>query len=193
MINARYRMLLALPLIAALSGQTDPTPQDAEAIAAEARSLVKTFVASMKPLLQRSVRAHGAAGAIEVCADTAPELTARLAADSGWEIRRVSPRPRNLATASPDAWETEAMARLAEQLQAGQPPGEANYGQWVDGRYRYMQAQVTEGLCLLCHGSNQVTPDVRVAIASRYPDDRATGFTLGELRGAISLRSPVMP
>jgi len=35
-----------------------------------------------------------------------------------------------------------------------------------------------------CHGG-ETADDVRVAIAARYPQDHATGFSAGDLRGAI--------
>ena len=39
-------------------------------------------------------------------------------------------------------------------------------------------------MCLACHGA-EVAPEVQAAIAERYPDDRATGYRAGELRGVI--------
>ena len=43
--------------------------------------------------------------------------------------------------------------------------------------------------CLACHGS-EVSPEVREAIAARYPGDRATGFAVGDLRGALWVEVP---
>ncbi|MFN7177274.1 MAG: DUF3365 domain-containing protein, partial [Thermaurantiacus sp.] len=55
-------------------------------------------------------------------------------------------------------------------------------------RLRYMRAIPTAPQCLACHGPEEaIAPAVRAAIAERYPDDRATGFRAGELRGAFSI------
>jgi hypothetical protein len=156
---------------------------------AEARALVKQYVGQMKPLLMASVSEHGAAGAIDVCASQAPEVAARLEEESGWEVSRVSLKPRNPVRATPDDWEREILLQLDQKARAGATAKELNHGEIVDGRYRYLQGQPVEGLCLLCHGTD-IAPDVAAAIASRYPGDSATGYGLGELRGAISLRAP---
>ena len=161
-----------------------------DGVRAEAQAVVKRFVSQMKPLLVSSVQEHGAAGAIDTCAVAAPELADALSADAGWTITRVSSRPRNPARAVADAWETAVLDAFAARLAAGEAPPTVNRGEIVDGEYRYMQAQAIGGVCLLCHGSD-ISEDVRSALASRYPDDRATGYSLGELRGAISLRKAV--
>ena len=49
-----------------------------------------------------------------------------------------------------------------------------------------MKAIPTGEVCLKCHGSN-VAPDVKAAIGELYPEDQATGFKAGELRGAFSV------
>ncbi len=40
--------------------------------------------------------------------------------------------------------------------------------------------------CFACHGPD-VRQDVRAEIARYYPTDKAIGFRVGELRGAVSL------
>jgi hypothetical protein len=38
--------------------------------------------------------------------------------------------------------------------------------------------------CLMCHGpEEQIVPEIKAQLAKLYPDDRATGFEEGELRG----------
>ena len=52
---------------------------------------------------------------------------------------------------------------------------------------RYMKAIPTGPQCVLCHGEN-IAPDLRETIQRLYPEDQATGFAPGELRGAFSVR-----
>jgi len=47
-----------------------------------------------------------------------------------------------------------------------------------------MKAIPTGGGCLLCHGTN-LSPEIGQALADLYPEDRATGFTEGDIRGAF--------
>lgn len=58
-----------------------------------------------------------------------------------------------------------------------------------DGGTRYMRAIVLQPLCATCHGAT-LAPPVAEAVAARYPDDRAVGFEVGELRGAFLIDWP---
>ena len=60
------------------------------------------------------------------------------------------------------------------------------YAEIVDGRFRFMKAQGVEGVCLNCHAA-EIKPEVEAALKQKYPDDRARGYTLGQIRGAFSL------
>ena len=52
-----------------------------------------------------------------------------------------------------------------------------------------MRGIATEPLCVACHGT-EVAPEVRATILAHYPDDGATGFSLGDLRGALWVEVP---
>ena len=49
-----------------------------------------------------------------------------------------------------------------------------------------MRPIMTQENCLACHGTN-VAQDVKAEIARTYIDDKALGFSIGELRGAFTL------
>jgi hypothetical protein len=55
---------------------------------------------------------------------------------------------------------------------SGQPP------------FRYMSAIPTQKICLGCHGKS-IDPQVKAKLEALYPEDRATGFSEGDLRGAF--------
>ncbi|MCB1124616.1 MAG: DUF3365 domain-containing protein, partial [Verrucomicrobiae bacterium] len=57
----------------------------------------------------------------------------------------------------------------------------------VGREFRFMKAQAVEPLCLTCHGE-KLAPDVTEALAKNYPGDAATGYQLGDIRGAFSLK-----
>ena len=44
-------------------------------------------------------------------------------------------------------------------------------------------------LCTTCHGES-ISPGIASAIAERYPDDEATGFAVGDLRGVFWVEFP---
>ena len=54
----------------------------------------------------------------------------------------------------------------------------------ADGRHGYAEPIVTQGMCLVCHGSN-IEAGVAARTAELYPEDQATGFAEGDLRGVF--------
>jgi len=47
-------------------------------------------------------------------------------------------------------------------------------------------------MCLKCHGTEQDIPDgVKALLKAEYPQDQATGYSAGQIRGAISIRQKV--
>jgi hypothetical protein len=54
---------------------------------------------------------------------------------------------------------------------------------------RYMRPRITLPVCMTCHGWKENIPsEVKVILAEKYPDDHATGFLVGDVRGAISVK-----
>jgi hypothetical protein len=58
-----------------------------------------------------------------------------------------------------------------------------------DGRTAYAEPIVIQDLCLACHGA-EVAPDVKAALAEKYPTDAATGYVVGDLRGLAWVELP---
>ena len=174
--------LLLLPLTAMAS----------DALHQQALGLVKQFGATLKPQLKQAIQQGGPQTAVEVCANKAPKIAAQLAAQSGWDIRRVSLKNRSeLAIA--DEWEQGVLRQFELQVAAGKPAKELEYAATVAGEYRFMKAQLITPLCLQCHGTN-VAAAVQEKINQHYPYDSALGYRLGEVRGAFSLTfSPEPP
>jgi len=181
------RLITPILVATAVAGLTVASdPPDQAALEQKARSLVRTFAGQLKPALKEALTSGGPVAAIDVCASRAPMIAAQLSEASGWKVTRVSRRPRNINSAQPDAWEQQVLERFEARLAAGEAPPALNYGEVVGSDFRYMQAQAVEPLCLLCHGES-LSPEVQAALSQHYPQDRATGYRLGELRGAFSL------
>ena len=173
--------MLAVPAVA-------DAPLSAEEMQARALPLVKRFGAELKPQLQAAVKSGGFAHAVTVCAEVAPGIAEKISRETGWSVKRVSLKARN-PNAAPDDYERDVLERFEQRKAAGEAVSSLNDGQWHEGRYRFMKAQGVEGLCLNCHGSN-LAPPVKKALAEYYPQDRAIGYVLGDIRGAISLIAP---
>lgn len=134
----------------------------------------------------------GPATAIEVCSEIAPAAAHELSRD-GVEVRRTSERYRNPRNA-PDEWELAGLRLFQQRLAAGQTLGEIHDRDEAGGELRYLRPILVGGHCLQCHGASEVLDaEVRARLGEHYPDDRATGFAAGDLRGAFSVRVDLNP
>jgi hypothetical protein len=63
------------------------------------------------------------------------------------------------------------------------------------GAVFYAPIVITTNLCLQCHGVPDVDlrPEMQPLIAQLYPQDEATGFQLGDLRGLWRVDFPGLP
>lgn len=185
-MNLKLDIFLIM-VTAIASGCTAPVVVDEIELATEARAITQQFVGTLLPTLQTALQSGGPASAIEVCSVQAPAIADQLTQETGWLVKRVSLKPRNVDRAIPDAWERQQLESFDARQRAGEAGPTINHGGQEAGEYRYMQAQPVMPLCLTCHGS-ELSAEVRTALGRLYPDDVATGYSEGEIRGAISLR-----
>jgi hypothetical protein len=168
---------LAIAALAVLSACGPRAPSDAET-AARAQAAIAPFKKSLREALMAEL-AKSPAGAIDVCAETAPAL-AKEASKAGVRLGRASAKLRNPANAPP-GWLPPVMEELA-----GAPRGTAasRVVDLGDGKRGYAEAIWLDAPCLLCHGT-AIAADVEAKIAERYPHDAARGFLLGDFRGVF--------
>lgn len=185
------RPALYLMLAGSLTAVTAEASEDAEvqAFAQESRALVKAFAGELKGELQAAIKAGGPAHAISVCNVRATEIAAELSSPGRWSVGRTSHKVRNPSNA-PDAWETAVLEEFRQRSAAGEHLKSMEKVERFqdDGgtTYRYMKAIPVGQVCLTCHGTD-IEPDLKSEIDRIYPNDQATGFTLGELRGAFTV------
>jgi hypothetical protein len=125
--------------------------------------------------LSAAIKRGGPEAAISICAERAPAIAA-AAGGAGLRIGRTSHRLRNPRNAPP-AWVAPLLAEYRKN------PGLASSERTIaPGRIGYLEPIRIVGPCLACHGG-ALAPPVAARIQARYPEDRATGFAAGDLRG----------
>jgi hypothetical protein len=154
------------------------------------------------------------------CSGIAPLLASEYSINTGALVRRVSKRTRNHRSTA-DTWEEGQLEKFESMAKGGAPrtlfeitkpdgtilpTREFESYAIVDGYFRYMRsitmpphpADTTvvpnPGLpCLLCHGTfDDLAPDVREAIGAEYAYDMALGYKKGDIRGAWTIKIPVI-
>lgn len=170
--------------------------QDIGALTAETKKAVLPVVPKVVAAMQEAVAEKGVAGAIPVCKEQAPELIKAKRQETGWDIRRVSLRTRNAERATPDLWEVRQLADFNIRAANGEKIDTMEKSEIVtiDGKqvFRYMKALPVGDVCLKCHGAvDGLEAGLKAKLAESYPHDQATGYSKGQIRGALTVKRPL--
>lgn len=193
-MNSIARPILTAAGLYLLTGPTPALASADDPMTEEAKQIVREFAGQLLSELNSAMESGGPIEAIAVCKERAPAIAAELGESSGWEVGRTSLKTRNTLLNTPDAWEMQVLESFDTRLADGQPIDTLAQAEVVEderGRaFRFMKAIPTVELCLACHGEHIAEP-VLEALDEHYPDDRARGFKVGDIRGAFTLSKPL--
>ena len=172
---------------------TPPAATDAEL--QRAKTAAQAFSGQLRARLQAAMGEGGPVAAVDVCHAEAPRIADAVMAEHGVRLGRVAlpGRNRNAGQAADD-WRLATLEQFQQAVDQGAAAAEQvsvqrkNLPEGI--ALRMMRGIATEPGCLACHGST-VAPAVRDAIARHYPGDAATGFDVGDLRGALWVEVPL--
>jgi hypothetical protein len=157
----------------------------------EARLHAKALGGALKSRLQQAIQSGGLEAGVNECQLEAAPIALALS-QNGWEVGRTALKVRNPNNAA-DRWERVQLAWFSQLLTKAKQdnltpkrPIETYQYDSESGEFRYMMAIEQGQVCMACHGAN-VAPSVKHAILEHYPNDQATGFELGDLRGAFTI------
>jgi hypothetical protein len=159
------------------------------------RTTAMEFMKDLKGVLISQIQTNGVLKAVSVCSDTAQVLTNNFGIQKGVYIRRVSFKNRN-GNNSPDDFEKKVLSKFELLHQNKELNSETEHTEIVqEGEFkylRYLKPILVQAECLNCHGSeNDILPEVKHLIAQEYQNDKAVGYLIGDLRGAVSLKRVV--
>ena len=136
---------------------------------------------SLSGELMKSIGENGPAKSIAVCKTRAPEIAEFVSNETGVRIGRTSFKLRNDANQPPE-WATSFVSKRVET------PIEVELPEDGLGVLLPIRLKAT---CTLCHGTEkQIMPEVKAAIVANYPQDDATGFSEGDVRGYFWIEVP---
>jgi hypothetical protein len=167
------------------------TQEATESALERSRAMVAHLMTTVRDVMMKHLAAGGPLQAISACADTAQVLTAKISAEHDASIRRVSEKWRNPKD-MPDQYEANVLAVFAAGLAAGAEPESIEHIEFIPSGsgtlVRYMKPIIVQGMCLTCHGdTGSMKPEVSSLLKQKYPHDKATGYKVGDLRGAVSV------
>ncbi len=176
--------LTALLTLSAFS-QSAPDPE------VEGPKIIAEAFAKLSGALGEAIGKSGPAGALSVCSEKAPQIAKDVGTAHGVTLRRATHKPRNPKNAADDVEKTALEAFMAALANKEAPTPQVITN--ADGSRAFLAPIVLGNpLCLQCHGTpgKDIAPETLAAIEKLYPDDKATGFQLGDLRGLWRITFP---
>lgn len=139
-----------------------------------ARSAQKKLGKNLIGELNEAIGEDGHVGAVEVCNERAPEIAADIRDETDVEVGRTSFRLRNPDN-KPREWAEPYVDERVDDTRVLRSD---------DDELAYLAPIELQEMCAGCHGpSDELADGVSDKIDELYPEDEATGFEPGELRG----------
>lgn len=143
--------------------------------------------AVLKANLMKAMQEGGPSNAVQFCSTRAMALTSLYSDKYNTEVRRVSDKNRNPKNAPSE--KELAVINDFKQIKANGEPVLPKVAIDADGKKHYYAPIFTGGVCLSCHGDpKNMQPELITALDSLYPNDKAKGYVVDELRGIWSIK-----
>lgn len=179
-----------------LKGGVDLNEQDEKKVIQIGENVSKKLLQTLKGELVKTLK-ENPEKAIDVCSQKAIPLTKKVEEEfnHGIRIKRTSFKYRNPSNA-PNIHEKEALKYFEEQLkETGKLP--KYYLQKVENEngkvyFYYYKPLKIKDVCIYCHGEKKYM-DAKLyrKIKTIYPNDKATGYKVGDFRGVIRVAIPL--
>ena len=148
----------------------------------DSNELIKHLAQNLKKTLVNAIKTRGLVGAVEQCNIEAP-IISQNTSTKNLKVSRIASKNRN-----PDNKATleqvEVLKFFEQEISLGKSPKNLYKVVETQDSMQYLKPIVTGKVCLACHGSN-VSGELKAKIKKLYPNDLATGFEEGSLRGAF--------
>jgi hypothetical protein len=155
------------------------------ALKQRAAAIAKEAFSELSSNLLASITRSGLNEALPYCSDKAMPITKSVAAKHGVGLSRVTHKARNRANQATDA-ELALIRQFQSDVASKRAPAPVLVTNTNHAVSVYVPIVIPNALCLMCHGQpgTEVSVELQSTLRKLYPEDRATGFALGDLRGA---------
>lgn len=174
--------ILPLTLVSSLVFAASSAKEEAIAKGHEASS---ALVQKLGGELKTQMQTNGPLGALNFCSQNAIHITDQVAKETKTSIKRISLKNRNPLN-GPNNQESALLKQWETLVNNTQPLPQYELTNISDTTTVYYKPIVINNeACLQCHGN--VEGDLAKAIKTLYPEDKATGYKMGDLRGMIAV------
>jgi hypothetical protein len=151
-----------------------------------ANQVSKDLLQTLGGNLKKELKTNGALKALQFCSTNAQGLTHKINEkyEKEWiSVKRISLKNRSDAD-KPSDDEKIILQSLENMIKVGVKPHPVvqDKGDYVKV---YKPLMINKKVCLKCHGDVNKHPKLAKELKMRYPHDKATGYKMGDFRGAI--------
>ena len=152
-----------------------------------AKNTIKSLTSRLKKQMKKAMKKGGPANAVEFCSSKASEIVTNFnnSLKNGVSIKRVTTNPRNEKHKANEN-ETKILNTL-QTLKDNKIVLPKMLIQNIDITHtRVIKPIMIKPVCLVCHGtSDTLDQNASKVIQEKYPNDKATDYKVGDLRGAF--------
>ena len=196
-IDNRFLGVLLLTVAGIAGAQSTPPSTIDASLVQSTRGIAGELLGQLGQKLKAAMSTDGPVAAVSVCKESAPAIARQLSIANDAKVTRVGTRVRNQNMGVPNAWQKEALTQFEARLSQGEKAADIEYWQVADNGHgrselRYAKAIAIQPQCLSCHGSAQdIAAPLTEKLRIEYPNDQATGYSVGQLRGAVVVTRPL--
>lgn len=171
------------------------TPEVQQAAIQRGKAIAVETFNLLSSNLQSAIQSGGVSNALPFCSLASSPLTAGMAAKHGVTLRRVTHKARN-PTAKANDLERAILNSFETALAAGNstnPPPPLATNLVADQAAFFAPIVLNNELCLKCHGQpgKDISAENLAVIQRLYPQDEATGYKFGQVRGMWRIDFPL--
>ena len=159
-----------------------------QALLQEGKNIAGMTFTELSTKLQFAVSQGGVNNALTYCNVNASPLVDSLSQLHNASIARRSENFRNPEN-KPNEIELKAIQDYRKAMSEGEELTPSIVTDPEGGKYFFAPIQLND-FCLKCHGkpNNDIAAENMIKIKELYPEDLATGYAIGELRGIWSIK-----
>jgi hypothetical protein len=158
---------------------------DHTAFYAKADSISMLAQQELLKQVSKAIQQSGPAFAVDFCSTHALPITDSIARANGIQLQRLSDRNRNPQNKLEEPLDKQAWDSLKTILATGTKQASLPWSDMAQHPVFYKPIVLGMPTCLKCHGNplEDIDAPTMDIIRTRYPNDLATGYRLGMLRG----------
>lgn len=180
-------ILTALSTLTLLANPHENNKETLESVIKTGQQVSTTLLQTLGKNLKKEMKAKGPVAAATFCTTKAYALTEGVDKSYGKEVsvKRISLQERNPANRAKGS--EKKILEAMQELSSNNVQLPAYFIERVDkNTYKYYKPlSINKQVCLKCHGDVSKNPKLANYLQTTYPHDKATGYKMGDLRGAV--------